>query len=103
LAEFVLLAMVGEDFENVAVDCGDYRNPYACQGWKVYSLVYIISHLNMDRTAHSQVFQDYQPNDSLFDSHFTRLTQSQANEDNWFIEQKAYSRSVLAGWGLPLG
>jgi len=57
----------------------------------------------MDRTAHSQVFQDYQPNDSLFDSHFTRLTQSQANEDNWFIEQKAYSRSVLAGWGLPLG
>lgn len=57
----------------------------------------------MDRTTHSQVYQDYQVNNTLFDSNFTRLTQSQANEDNWFIEQRAYSRSVLAGWGLPLG
>lgn len=69
----------------------------------IYSLVCIISHLNMDRTTHSQVYQDYQVNNTLFDSNFTRLTQSQTNEDNWFIEQRAYSRSVLAGWGLPLG
>ena len=55
----------------------------------------------MDRTTHSQVYTDYHQHDTLFDSHYTSLTQD--HEDNWFTEQRAYSRSVLAGWGLPLG
>lgn len=39
----------------------------------------------------------------MFDSHYTRTSQYQGHEDNWFTEQRAYSKSVLAGWGLPLG
>lgn len=57
----------------------------------------------MDRIASSQPFQDYSQQDTLFDSHYTRLSQTINHEDNWFTEQRAYSRSVLAGWGLPLG
>ena len=66
--------------------------------------VYIIDiYSNMDRTVHSQTFTDYNASESLFDSRYTRITQPQENEDNWFTEQRAYSRSVLAGWGMPLG
>ncbi len=58
----------------------------------------------MDRTAHSQpLVSDYSLHDTLFDSHITRLSQTLDHEDNWFTEQRAYSRSVLTGWGLPLG
>lgn len=57
----------------------------------------------MDRTAHSHLYSDYHNNDSLYDSHFTAASRPQENEENWFTEQRAYSRSVLAGWSLPLG
>lgn len=57
----------------------------------------------MDRTVNSQIYNELSNNDTLFDTRYTRLSQLQEQEDNWFTEQRAYSKSVLAGWGLPLG
>lgn len=49
-------------------------------GVKVWLLtLYYKQYSNMDRTVNSQTFTDYNHNDTLFDSHYTRVTQHNEN------------------------